>query len=77
MIVNFAAISELLILTCCTVVGGQTKVRNYNEKERFDIRNCYKCFYQCTWLFIMGWLIASWSIQIVWLVDTNELKEVF
>ena len=50
-------------------------VRNMTQKERVDTRNCYKCFYQATWLSIMGWLIASISIQITWLVAIASYNE--
>ena len=61
-IVNFVAIFELLLHTMCTVLGGQTKVFDRAAKERFDIRNCYKCLYQFTWLAIMGYLISAFIL---------------
>ena len=74
---------ELSFMSCvitiqhffCTIAGAQTKVRRYTEKENEDTRNCYKCFYQGEFVFIMAWTIASFCLQITQYIRANELEQ--
>ena len=60
---------------CCTVLGIQTRVRRYTEKENLDTRNCYKCFYQGEFLFLMGWVLSSFIYQVKFWYFVDDLNE--
>lgn len=49
-------------------------MRDYNDKERDDIKGCYNCFYWFMLLMISGWLIATFAIQINMLVMVTDFN---
>ena len=63
---------ELFFQFLTTCIGGQTKVRHMTVKERFDARNCYKCFYQFTWLAIFIISVADFIL----LLEILSVKEI-